>query len=216
MTDALFAPIPCCYQPNVDWADVVKEFDQGNTVLTKPAAQEFLFGMLALTPTGPRSAMQGLFSSEFRWTHTLSLLHVLNNLLTVSSDRFPISSIPSTTRLVVEEDFGDLSSPVQALAQGVLGSTWNIKELTDILAEVSKRLQSQDVQDKELVETAWEMVLEKGMKSASDLVVIGFSMVEVSTLPVSHADPFAGADLAARCFDPIAATLVRGSFKHRR
>ena len=123
--------------------------------------------------------MQGLFSSESRWTHTLSLLHVLNNLLTVSSDRFPISSIASATRLVVEEDFGDLSSPVQALAQGVLGSTWNIKELTDILAEVSKRLQSQEVQDKELVETAWEMVLEKGMKSASDLVVIGFSMAEV-------------------------------------
>jgi hypothetical protein len=148
--------------------------------LAKPAAQDFLFGILALTPSGQRSAIQGLFSSESRWEHTLSLLLVLDNLLAISSDRFPISSLPSTTRLVMEEDFSDLASPVQALAQGILGSTWNIKELTDIMAEVSKKLQSEAVQDKEQVETAWEMVLEKGMKNASDLIVIGFSMVEVS------------------------------------
>ena len=133
-----------------------------------------------MTPSGQRSAIQGLFSPEWRWKHTLSLLQVLDNLLTIPSDRFPISSLPSTTRLVVEEDFSDLASPVQALAQGILGSTWNIKELTDIMAEVSKKLQSRDVQEKEQVETAWEMVLEKGMKNASDLIVIGFSMVQVS------------------------------------
>ena len=148
--------------------------------MAKPAAQEFLFGILALTPPGQRSAIQGLFSPESRWEHTLSLLQVLDNLLTIPSDRFPISSLPSTTRLVVEEDFGDLAAPLQALAQGILGSTWNIKELTDIMAEVSKKLQSRDVQEKEQVETAWEMVLEKGMKNASDLIVIGFSMVQVS------------------------------------
>jgi hypothetical protein len=174
-----FGPVE--QQPNVDWSDVIKEFDQPRSILAKPASQEILFGLLTLTPPGPKSALSGLISEESRWKNTHSLLQVLNNLLTVASDRFPISSMPAVKRLVVEEDFSDLSSPVQALAQGVLGSTWNIKELTDIMAQVSKGLQQANkMQDKDEVETAWEQVLEKGMKSSSDLVLIGFSMTEVS------------------------------------
>lgn len=178
----------------------MKEFDQPHSALSRPAGQDILVGLLILTPQHTqKSAIHGLFpsSKDQRWTHTLSFLELLNNLITWPSDRSSIiPSIISSTGgatsqeatgvhlLVTEQDFADLALPVQALAQSVLNATWNIKELTAVLARISKELEQWPAnranEEKNQIEKAWEMVLEKGMKSASDLVLLGFSEVEVS------------------------------------
>lgn len=158
----------------------MREFDQPQTALTRPVAQAFLQAIIENAPTYPSSPVEGLLYTTSRWNNTLTLLKILDNLVAIPSDRMSLSLLPNSARLVTEQDFGDLAPAVQALSGIILNNSWNIKGLTQVLASVSKEIQAGRIRGKAEIEGAWEAVLEKGMKSASDLILLGFSMAEVS------------------------------------
>lgn len=172
------SPIHGYTQPSQQQQSQISNPNAGNHHNLGPTAQDILFNILSLNAHGIRTSVDGGPSNELNMSNTSSLFQILNNLLTISSEHFPPAVVSKFERLVVEEDFNDLSPQVQALAPMVLSSTWNIKQLTDILADISKALQGEDVRAKEEIENAWEMILEKAMKSASDLILIGFSLTE--------------------------------------
>lgn len=105
-------------------------------------------------------------------------MKLLDSLVSLPSDTFNFTSVPSR-RVVTVDDVGAASPTIKALAANVQNQTWNSLELFETLMTLVDLGISE-------VKTVVREMLEKAVRTSSELVHMGLLQVPVS-VPVIHA-----------------------------
>lgn len=152
------------------WADAVRSLDSHELVLAPSiSVGTALADMLLTAPPSEPAAVAGLWGV---WTHRLQQLLILHSLLQLDPTEFSFAALP-TRRVLSAEDVAGAPPPVQVAASAVLGSTWNALDLIDTLMQLAGSAASTVTDDSHDVGKAFTMILERGIKTHAECVLLG-------------------------------------------
>lgn len=150
----------------------MQSFDStGNPLLLlSPLGFPLFLALLLNPPQSPSPPIAGLLSHT--WSNPLPQLVLIDRLLSLPSDTFNFSALPSPQRSLTRDDVAD--APL-----GFVNSTWNCKDIFEVCRQAAA---SEDAGVREKSND----ILEKGVKVAPELVALGMVQATVSS---SHPRP---------------------------
>lgn len=153
-------------QGSINWSNIVESFDLTSNplLLLSPLGFPLFLALLLNPPQSPHPPIAGLLSHL--WTHANPQLVLIDRLLSLPSDTFNFSGLPSTQPILSATD-------VPEAPPNLLGSTWNCLEIFQVCGRAAASEDSQ-VRDKS------KEILEKGIRSSPELVYLGLIQVPVS------------------------------------
>lgn len=116
------------------------------------------------------------------WVSSARQLSLLERLLCQPIEVFPLGGLPDLPKVVTPEDVAIASPIVRSQAQALYPCAWNCRELVNLLMRMLGSAQSkQAAEDEDMAITAMVGdVLERAMKEAPELFVIGLAQMEPS------------------------------------
>ncbi|WFD33892.1 CCR4-NOT core subunit cdc39 [Malassezia cuniculi] len=163
------------------WSDAVRGLDAHELTLVPGAPLgTVLADMLLASPPSEPAAVAGLWGV---WTRRLQQLMLLHALLQLDADVFSFAALP-TRRVISAEDVASAPPAVQAAASAVLGSTWNALDLIETLMQLAGSATSSVTDDSHDVGKAFTLILERGIKTHAECVLLGLVQLPQPPSPV--------------------------------
>lgn len=158
-------------QGSIRWSHIVQSFDStGNPLLLlSPLGFPLFLALLLNPPQAPNPPIAGLLS--YIWSNPLPQLVLIDRLLSLPSDTFNFSALPSPQRIITREDVAD--APL-----AFVNSTWNCKDIFEVCGKAAA---SEDAGVREKSKD----IIDKGVKAAPEVVFLGMvqSTVSLVVLP---------------------------------
>lgn len=131
-------------------------------------ALKALAGILSASP----AAAQALWGD---WISPARQLSLLERLLFLPPDLLPLGNLPDLQKVVSASDIVNANPTVRSIAQTVMASPWNCTDLHDALVRHAAALGEQD---DPAVQPLLIDVLDRGIKVAPELVLLGMVQLD--------------------------------------